>query len=87
MEGGGEEVTRKRQRPSGRRDAVRHVRRRCREFIQINDSRPYTEGEEGLRAQSIYFMLENGENPEYAHISQPFSTFFFRQYQVCRHQK
>lgn len=74
--GGVEEVTRRRQRPSGRRDALRHVWRRCHEFIQINDSRPYTEGDEGLRAQSIHFMLENGENPEYAHINQLFSTFF-----------
>jgi len=30
----------------------------CREFIKIYDSRIYTEGEKGLRAQSISFMLE-----------------------------
>lgn len=30
----------------------------CREFIKIYDSRTYSEGEKGLRAQSIYFMLE-----------------------------
>jgi len=29
-----------------------------REFIKIYDSRTYTEGEKGLRAQSISFMLE-----------------------------
>jgi len=30
----------------------------CREFIKMYDSRTYSEGEKGLRAQSIYFMLE-----------------------------
>jgi hypothetical protein len=52
------EVTKRRQRPSGRMNALRHVWRRCREFIQINDSRPYTEGIKGLRARIIFFMHE-----------------------------
>jgi hypothetical protein len=56
----------------------------CREFIKMYDSRTHSEGEKGLRAQSIYIScLKNCENvTEYAKIRnfcirQQISTFFF----------
>jgi hypothetical protein len=33
-------------------------KRICLEFIKLYSIRTYTEGEKGLRAQNIYFMLE-----------------------------